>query len=1019
MKCDGARPVCMRCQKSGRVCAGYGIRLKYAEILVLMTGKNVLYLDKLRMKRDDSGTNSDASDSPKRQRIPFCKYPSEQRFRYEKDVDNAVDRCFVSEGQNSSSVGPFTCFRLEKSVSSGGLHGAKATPSVRSLSSESCLTSPAAIKPSIENIINGKEARSNSNNGNMSGGGRNRVAAIGASNPNLHTFSSISANRDIPNKIIASVSSSLISSVSTSDRSSTGSSLIGTPGQAASVLKETGGGLTVRENVNVLLSSRNPDPSDEIIPRKIWIHPKFQKEAIATYCALLGDVFTGTPDWETVKRVVFCDYYGVTESFQCRVVDKFCLTDEQVVQKREHMVLKLGQELQIKEVKLCPNELRMCLMLQNLKTQGLMRLFVQYCGKCVPLSFGSGVTSGLFVPVIYKVIGELVCGQSNGVGESESQNQTRLSSSFADYCRLVRETLAECALALGAYQQYQILCNRSGMYKDLTHYLACFILLRNIVQLNLSRLLPLLVSNSSAENSAHEINSKLMDKLVTGGMVEELLIMMILSVKVDEQVDIVVNFKLLYTILQAVRESLLERQFIGSNLMELLTWVKYFHFFYYATATIDVEHYQIKEPGFEDLDENYNVIKQFSFDDLFSPEEYARIEIQPRKISDEKQEHDEESGFEESQNESDCESDERGYDESDYSTEEMELQLPERLANRPKVKDRPPRSFTVHFRFGNEDGDDSSDDSDDSNDSSDSDDSNYGTQNTIWRSLKSRTRINDKGIKVDVLTGLAVDQQRMPHFEKQQMSSADKKIYIPEFPTSETLSGVSMVELNYGLPLSLLDLMIRTITISNHRNWFLRKKVFPRNFPKFCCDLEDDLVSWRIPWDLYESTEKGKQQFHSKFHEALYHIMMCFYNAILMFFYRIIKDMDPSLLQNYVTSALLHMEELRKITMDQSFSSKYTVLPSFWAYFLCGSDAVNIDVQRRYDRLGSWWFNSGSKWIGRQMMLEIWRGRNYGMSVDEQMSGISEPNSSQIEASEETETSWLDLVKGWEMSGFH
>ncbi|EIF46360.1 zinc-finger transcription factor of the zn -cys binuclear cluster domain involved in the [Brettanomyces bruxellensis AWRI1499] len=113
------------------------------------------------------------------------------------------------------------------------------------------------------------------------------------------------------------------------------------------------------------------------------------------------------------------------------------------------------------------------------------------------------------------------------------------------------------------------------------------------------------------------------------------------------------------------------------------------------------------------------------------------------------------------------------------------------------------------------------------------------------------------------------------------------------------------------------------------------------------------------------------------------------------------------------------MEKLRSISMDQTFSSEYVVLPSFWTYFLCGSDAVNIDIQRRYDSLGSWWFNSGSKWIGRQMMLEIWRGRNYGMSVDRQISENLVPSSSQIEASEETETSWLDLVKGWEMSGFH
>lgn len=1050
----------MRCKKSNRVCAGYGIKLKYAEILVL-AGRNEPHLEKLKMKRDDSGTNSDISDGLKRQRIPFCRYPRTQRYLYEWDVENALDRCFVSEGQSSSFVGPFTCFRLEQLVPSRSQNIAKSSSEDRTLSSvsqRSNMMSPAALKPSIENMLNGNETRGKGVV--IDRGGNNSIISTrsGGSIINNRSGSSIISNRSIPSGIVAnrSATNSIISSISASSvsgRSSIDSSLIGSPQQVDMAQKETGNEDASPRSLDTHSTFSNGS-TDQIIPRKIWIHPKFQKDAFTTYCTLLGDVPTGEPDWETVKRVVFSDYSGITESLQCRIVDQFGLTDDQVLGRCRRKILQLGQQLQINEIQVYPSESRVFLLLQNSNIQQLMTLFVQYSGKCVPVSFEKGVMSGVVVQVVYKVIGELVVSgmdchsDKNKRPEASAKPETGPEgawSSFPEYCQLLRETLAESALALGAYQQYRVLYSSFGLYKDSKHYLSCFILLRGVVQLNMSRLLSQLTVKSSEDDPVYEIDDELIGKLIASGMVEELLITLVLCVKVDEQVDVVVNFKLLYTVMQAVREKLLDAKVAGSSVAELLTWVKYFHFFYYATATIDVEHYQIKEPGFEDLDENYNVIKQFNFEDSFRPDEYARIEIQPRKITDgESDERLGKEGLDVSQSE-ESEYDESESEESEYSKEDLEVKLPARLANRPKVKDRPPRSFTVHFGFGNEDGEgsdgesyesDESDEemSDDGESGDDESDENYdeisgsndnsynhtnkGQQNT-WKSLKKKTRINDKGIKVDVLTGLTVDQQCMPRFERQQMTSTDKKIHIPNHPTPETLVGVSMIELNYALPMSLLDLMIRTITISNHRNWFLRKKVFPRNFPKFCCDLEDDLVSWRIPWDLYEDTLENKQKFHSKFHEALYHMIMCFYNAILMFFYRIIKDMDPSLLQNYVTSALTHMEKLRSISMDQSFSTEYVVLPSFWTYFLCGSDAVNRDIQRRYDSLGSWWFNSGSKWIGRQMMLEIWRGRNYGMSVDRQISGNSVPNSSQIEASEETETSWLDLVKGWEMSGFH
>lgn len=54
----------------------------------------------------------------------------------------------------------------------------------------------------------------------------------------------------------------------------------------------------------------------------------------------------------------------------------------------------------------------------------------------------------------------------------------------------------------------------------------------------------------------------------------------------------------------------------------------------------------------------------------------------------------------------------------------------------------------------------------------------------------------------------------------------------------------------YGIPKSLIDLFYEIIHLTNHKNIFHRRKVFPRNFPKICAEFEDRLINWSIDNDL-------------------------------------------------------------------------------------------------------------------------------------------------------------------------
>ncbi|VEU23285.1 DEKNAAC104405 [Brettanomyces naardenensis] len=749
--------------------------------------------------------------------------------------------------------------------------------------------------------------------------------------------------------------------------------------------------------------------SDDLVPRTIWIHPRLHIDALLTYKAILGDADAECKDPLKLQRVVFSDYYGITEGLRCRIVDKFGMGDEETFRMDEVMAA----------LKVERREATFSGLLKVDKVRDLLRMFGRSCTGLVFLDFKGGVVELLRgKDGLLRGRDILLRQQQQGADDflpisrdqkrqpsdhlpGQSPDNALTSQHLSDYLyRQLPQTLIIIILSISSFAQYRLLFNSFGLYQGSLSYLRCYIAFREISLVNLSRLILPLIGSYSEDEPITIVDTNLLDTLVSTGLIKHLLLTLILAIKQDECLNIVLNYKLLYTVLQGIREYLMGLDLKSDHELEtILTWVKFMHFFFYSSATIDVEHYQIKEPGFEDLDENYNMIKQFKFDDSFLPDEYDKIEIKAG------------SG--------------EGGEEDDE--DHVRLNLPKRLANRPQVVDRPPRSFTVHFGGSRgESGEESSGDSDDDNDDPQNPQEAGGHPNepTIsgksplheqrslpqdaasaessktpasaeWRPLNAKTEINNQGNEVAVLTGLSLKPTKPQHLMSVHKV---KQLNIPVPFDINKVDGISSIELSFGIPMSLLDLMIRAVTIANHKNWFLRKKVFPRNFPKFCCDLEEDLMTWKLPWNLYEVLPDSQFRYHSLFHETLYHLIMCFYNTILMFFFRIIKDTDPSLLQSYVSSTLHHLEELRRISLDPGFSKDFKIEPPFWCFFLCGSDAVSRGLQGRYDELGRVWFDAGDKWIGKQMMMEVWRGRNEG--------------------GEGREASWLDMIKGWEMSGF-
>ncbi|KAG7927854.1 hypothetical protein KL925_002212 [Ogataea polymorpha] len=274
------------------------------------------------------------------------------------------------------------------------------------------------------------------------------------------------------------------------------------------------------------------------------------------------------------------------------------------------------------------------------------------------------------------------------------------------------------------------------------------------------------------------------------------------------------------------------------------------------------------------------------------------------------------------------------------SWEQLQLSnVPRRLAQRPPVEDKPPRKYVVQFTYG--------------------------------------------------------EQMESEDDEANEHENEGEPIRF-SFPIADL--PFSPIELNFGIPRSLLELMERTVELSDHRNYILRKKVYPRNFPKQCCDLEEDLRNWKLPWVLYEQRD-GVLYFYSPLHESVYHLTVCFYYTTLMFFYRIIKESHPNQLQSHVASTLYHLEALWNLKLRVRRTADLRVNLPFWCFFLSGSDALDEELQTRYDILGRTAFDAGDRWIGKQALFEIWRGRN---SNDDELRVAS----------------WLDLVKYWHIGGY-
>lgn len=183
-------------------------------------------------------------------------------------------------------------------------------------------------------------------------------------------------------------------------------------------------------------------------------------------------------------------------------------------------------------------------------------------------------------------------------------------------------------------------------------------------------------------------------------------------------------------------------------------------------------------------------------------------------------------------------------------------------------------------------------------------------------------------------------------------------------PSRTRLMGpvdTNTVYLMYGVPKNLMDVFHDIVHLTNHKNIFRRKKVFPRNFPRICAETYDRLLNWRHEWNL---------DLLDPFHRQLALYAHSFHQAVIVYYLKLIKEAPLELYQNHIDLLLTYLDKLGDA------APRY-IKPMFWMLLVCGADALGEERQARVAALmtGPMYTSQPNYWRAKQILREIWRRR--------------------------------------------
>ena len=267
---------------------------------------------------------------------------------------------------------------------------------------------------------------------------------------------------------------------------------------------------------------------------------------------------------------------------------------------------------------------------------------------------------------------------------------------------------------------------------------------------------------------------------------------------------------------------------------------------------------------------------------------------------------------------------------------------------------------------------------------------------TISHLLSNEPQIESSQISFNI--NFAGSKETVPSREQNvdsRVHRAGRELsFVPHIPRPEEIKmghfSQENVYILWGVPPSLMDIFKKCVQFANEKNVFRRKKQFPRNFPKLCAELEDELLSWKYSnfWILID----GQGRFILDFHEALFYNIQSFHNSLIVYFKQLLTNQKRVDYQKNVELALdglLKCAELNEKRGSMMFN------PSFWQVLVCASNSENIIVREKYQ---AYWSKLEERnsipnyWRAKQVILETWKRIDDG-----------------------EETTWMEMIREWDM----
>lgn len=195
----------------------------------------------------------------------------------------------------------------------------------------------------------------------------------------------------------------------------------------------------------------------------------------------------------------------------------------------------------------------------------------------------------------------------------------------------------------------------------------------------------------------------------------------------------------------------------------------------------------------------------------------------------------------------------------------------------------------------------------------------------------------------------------------------------------------------HGIPDSLTVLFRLTCKLARQAVGCRTKgEILPKSFSSECADLEAALVSWQTRYDMNKNSDL---QGHMK--QAFNHHTLSFHEALIIYHYRITRNVHPSSIQKNVLNVLNHLDEMEKLNRG---TTTPTITPLLFQAFIaaCELDVTKIDLKERFARWLSSMSSSGlGGFMSTQMVVEeVWRRR----------------------ASQEKNPEWWKIVSEWKLN---